>query len=191
MTDDSVRTFLETEATESKPAAAPVFNPDPHLTKSQLAARAVLELLPALETEAKTRQGRRGLKSSAKAHDLAGKAAGVGGSIISDAKVVHKRNPELFQKIVNGELTVNEAYREVKGLATPPRPRKPAQRQIDYTKRKMIDVLSQIRGLCRALSMMDIPTMADELSTSERRTWIGISREISSELRNFRQRLLE
>ena len=194
--DDSVRAFLKDHQTEPevKTTIEPVAIPDPLLTKSQIEARAVLELLPELRTQAKKRQGRRGLENGAKAHILAGKAVGVGGGIISDASVIQRESPELFQKILNGELAVNTAWRRLKALQSPPSPsppgpRKPAQRQIDYAKRKMIEVLWQIRGLCRALSMMNIDMITAGLSTRERHTWIGISREISSELRTFRQRL--
>lgn len=191
--DDSVRAFLKDHQTEPevKTTIEPVTipDPDPHLTKSQLAAQAVLELLPELRTQAKKRQGRRGLENGAKAHILAGKAVGVGGGMISDASVIQRESPELFQKILNGELAVNTAWKQLKGLESSPAPRKPAQRQIDYSKRKMIEVLSQIRGLCRALSMMNMEMVTAGLTSRERRTWIGISREISSELRTFRQRL--
>jgi len=86
-----------------------------HLNSSQLAALAV-DLLPILEQEAKERQGARtdisaNLRGSeeGKASQKAAKITGSSSRNVEQAKAIKNESPELFQKIREGDMTVNEA----------------------------------------------------------------------------------
>lgn len=100
-----------------------------HLSTSQLAAIAV-DFLPAIEAEAKQRQVQagqehgRGMDSSvspdtdlsprrsgqpARAAEQAGALVGVSGVSVARAKRVHDQEPEMFEQVKTGALTVNAA----------------------------------------------------------------------------------
>jgi ParB-like chromosome segregation protein Spo0J len=96
-----------------------------HLTKSQQATCAV-EALPLLEEEAKERQAtstggkQPQLKEKlpeadlGQSRDAAGELFGVSGKYVSDAKAIKDESPELFEKVKNKELTLQDAKRELK-----------------------------------------------------------------------------
>lgn len=52
--------------------------------------------------------------SKGKARDMAAKAVGVSGSSISKAKKIFKEDPETFEKLKNGNISLNEAEKTVK-----------------------------------------------------------------------------
>jgi len=99
------------------------------LTPSQKAAIAA-ELLPRFEEEAKQRQaagqkaggkarhGQHGATTGtkqepAKARDVAAKAVGVSHSLVSRAKRIKEKAPEVHERIKTGEVTLSQAERKV------------------------------------------------------------------------------
>ena len=106
-----------------------------HLTPGQRAAYG-LRLLPVLEHEAKERKNA-GVADhsesirSGRAVDLAGAQVGVNGRYVEDAKKIAESSPELFQKLINGEVTVPEAKKQIRALAPTPVP--PEHKQYSIT----------------------------------------------------------
>ena len=100
-----------------------------HLTTSQRAAIA-LEYLPLFEAAAKQRQIRKpkdfvvanrpqqkleaNLPQTIKSREEAAAIMGVGSRSVQRAKFVKENSPELFEKILKGEETVNKAEKEIK-----------------------------------------------------------------------------
>lgn len=97
-----------------------------HLTPGQCAAFAV-QLLPALEREAKERQkeggraaGRGRPKGSGKAattyreksRDVAGRIVGVSGRMVADAVALKEKAPELHEAVKSGAMSHSSAMRE-------------------------------------------------------------------------------
>lgn len=160
-------------------------------TKNQLAALAVISILPKLMDEAKKRRFKPAGLQAGQSSTLAAKVAGVGTSMVNDALVVRKKNPELFNQVLKGEVTLQDAKHNLKhGLPKEARRRKPRQMEVDYAKRQMIEGLSRIRGLCRGLSSIGVTLVAAAgLNAEERRTWVMISFETSRQLRDFGQKL--
>lgn len=56
-------------------------------------------------------------------------------------------------------------------------------------KRRMIDGLSEIRGLCRGLEGLNTPNLNGACSPEEKKVWSGIARECAAKLRAFAQEL--
>lgn len=95
-----------------------------HLSSSQKAAVAV-ELLPMLEAEAKERQIRKPKNSvveifpqqnsdQRKSRDQAAKLTGTNGRYVSDVKKIKADKPEVFEQILQGDLTITDAKRQIK-----------------------------------------------------------------------------
>jgi len=91
-----------------------------HLTESQKATVAV-EILPLIEMEAKKRMsmGGKGVEripplNQRKSRDDAAKVVGVNPHYVSDAKKLKKEEPELFEKVKKGTITLPEAFKEKK-----------------------------------------------------------------------------
>jgi DNA methylase len=94
------------------------------LDPSQRAAVAV-EIEPMFAAEAKARQhkGRPKelveslpqVKREPPARDQAASVVGVSGKMVSDAKAIKKNNPEAFERIKSGAVTVHEAKKEIRG----------------------------------------------------------------------------
>jgi len=95
-----------------------------HLTASQRGAVA-RKALPMWEEEARERQrgGRGGVllpekfpeaSDTGDARDKAAAVFGVNGRYVSDAKMVDENDPELFEKVLSGEVTLTQAKRKVK-----------------------------------------------------------------------------
>ena len=90
-----------------------------HLTSTQRAALAV-RLLPQIEEQAAARMNagisnpvlklRRGQKSV----DIAGKKVNVSGSYVLAVKKVLASSPELYQKLVTGEVDITEAKKQIR-----------------------------------------------------------------------------
>lgn len=92
-----------------------------HLDTSQRAALAV-EIEPHFAKEAKKRMlagvrpdPKADLPQGAEGQSRAAAAAvvGVSGRIVSDAKAIKAEAPEVFERVISGEITVNKAKREV------------------------------------------------------------------------------
>lgn len=97
------------------------------LDPSQRAAVAV-EIEPMFAAEAKVRKletlkkGDTPVKESlpyretqGQARDQAASVVGVSGKMVSDAKAIKKNNPEAFERIKSGAVTVHEAKKEIRG----------------------------------------------------------------------------
>lgn len=93
-----------------------------HLDSSQRAAVAV-EILPRLEAEANERQrgGRGGVllsqkidEAKSRASDQAARIVGTNRQYVSDAKKLKQEEPELFERVRSGEITIPEAKKEVR-----------------------------------------------------------------------------
>jgi len=98
-----------------------------HLSASQRAALAV-SLLPALEAEARERQGTRTdlgrnlpaiLPEGGEAREQAGKLLDVGARYIQDAKRLSAEAPELFEQVRSGDLSIQQAKRKLRQAEAP------------------------------------------------------------------------
>lgn len=92
------------------------------LDPSQRACVAV-EIEPMFADEARVRQrgGQGGVllvanSSQAKSRDQAAAVVGVGGNIVSLAKAIKRDNPEVFERVKAGELTINAARQETRAI---------------------------------------------------------------------------
>ena len=94
------------------------------LDPSQRAAVAV-EIEPMFAAEAKERKDKGRPKdhpvnlpedkNKGDARDKAASVVGVSGKMVSDAKAIKKNNPEAFERIKSGAVTVHEAKKEIRG----------------------------------------------------------------------------
>jgi hypothetical protein len=195
-----------------------------HLTTSQRAAIAA-EIMPMLRAEAKERQaegGRHGgaiagqgrpksdrvlmespeayspSESKGNTRDIAGKAVGVAGCTVQRAATVKDADPEEFERVKRGEITVEAAYRKVTQSTTPEPDKAPVisivpnrrQQMIENAaKRRMVEGLSQIRGLCRGLSEVNAAIAARGCDRCEIKEWISISQDSAKQLRVFASEL--
>jgi hypothetical protein len=120
-------------------------------------------------------------------------------------RVLHE-DPAEFERIERGATTVNQAFKKVEttkpaGRRLPLRAalrRHPAppshgtKKRAQYeqaTKRRMIEGLSQIRGLCRGLWEMNLDLLLPALDQPERRTWAKIATECARILSDFHRQL--
>lgn len=129
-----------------------------HLDKAQKVALA-LELEPLFAQEAKRRMATGGAKAAPGrpaekgmgqspmpivARDQAAAAVGVSGKLVSAAKAIKAADPERFEKIKQGKLSVDRAKKEIKAeqdrqdLAE-------AQKMIDEERRKDIEAVCDLR----------------------------------------------
>jgi hypothetical protein len=126
---------------------------------------------------------------------IAAKAVNAGGKTIQTAAAVMARDPEEFQRVLRGEIGVDAAYRKVVaaeakagGQAVPASGKRHQIRQ-QAARRRMIEVVSQIRGMCRGVKEMNIPLIAAVLSPQEKRAFAAIGRETSLVMRDFARAL--
>ena len=182
------------------------------LTVSQRAAIGA-ELLPMLQEEqsqakdlARGQNGRfqpaaEGSASGDSA-EAAGKLLGVSGSTVERAASVKRDNPEIFEKVKRGEITVNAARH---GHSEQPKigggqPRadkskpfeitKPRHQQIaDAAKRRMIDGLSMLGGICSGLETFDVAAAAAVCTNEEIGTWATQAELHAGDLRRFAAKL--
>ena len=183
-----------------------------HLTLGQRAAIGVA-MLPLLQAEAKARQEESRVKPGeypghkvvvslpppsskhGKSTDIAAEAVQVGSSSIGRARVVKDADPEAFRRIEHGESTVNAEYRKLrntqipKPLASPKRPSVATEKRAaiieNHAKRRMIEGLSEIRGICRGLAEINIPALLRACTENERKAWAKDARLSSLRLRKF------
>lgn len=155
-----------------------------NLTKSQLAAVAGLaaEHLR-LEHWQLKRQGKPSpIQLGDSLRELIGKALNISAKLVQDAINVRKENPELFQQVWAGKIQLWDAVSKV---ASPPQ--RNAERIGNYQKRKMIEILSHVRGACRGLAEIDLSLVP--MDQVDRKAWIGVISRTIQELRIFSQRL--
>ena len=99
-----------------------------HLTSTQRAALAV-RLLPQIEEQAAARMNTGvsnpvvKLRQGQKSVDVAGKKVNVSGSYVLAVKKILASSPELYQKLVTGEVDISEAKKQIRqAKATPVQP---------------------------------------------------------------------
>lgn len=177
-----------------------------HLTTSQRAAIAV-EALPLFEEEARKRQlstlkqgdsmpvcaDRHTRGEQKRAADEAAALVGVGGRTVARAKAVQERDPETFERVKEGKITVNAATERI-GLVTKkyePKPVDPDNmtlRQVQMAeahKRRMVAGISQIAGLCTGLGEVDVAKVRAACTEDEVREWSEQARDLAAVLRRF------
>jgi len=134
-----------------------------HLEKGQKIALA-LELEPHFAKEAKKRQrehggtapGRKTLVANVpqvKSRDKAASAVGVSGKLVTAAKAIKKADPERFEKVKQGKMSIARAKKEIKAeqdkeaLAE-------AQKNVDAEKRRKIESVCDLR-VCSCSEQLD------------------------------------
>jgi len=177
-----------------------------HLTVSQRAAIAA-EMVPMLREEAKARQRVHGGTAPGKpktlipkseevflpnaikgtSNEIAAKAVGVSPSTVGRARQVHQQSPEEFNKVKGGEVTVEQALRNISGKEQPSKRQEILE---NAHKRRMIDGLSQVKGLCRGLETLNMAAILNSCPEKERRVWALTARECSRQLRIFAREVM-
>jgi len=196
-----------------------------HLTQSQRAAAAA-EALPLFEAEAAARMrlgavhggetagnGRHGSSPppemtegnngrSQESSEIAGKAFGVGRTLVRYAAAIKRADPDAFQQMKRGAVAATAVYARLKkdpsmAAALKPKKKHPAppregtkRRDIieNAARRRMIDGLSGMRGSARGLASLDA-TFLKHMDQKERNVWLSIIREIVTALRGFAEHL--
>jgi hypothetical protein len=152
--------------------------------------------------------GVRATRTEMQASALAARAVGVGRTTVERAARVQKDNPELFAKIERGEVNCWKAEHILTGQVRPSRakseddpPDKPRKAnpclQSDFhvrrrqiaAKRRMVEVLSHVRGLCRGVAEIDMTLASALLDDDEKKTWIAIAKESFEALRAFARKM--
>ncbi len=183
-----------------------------HLTTSQRAAIAA-DVVPLLSEEARKRQATSGpgahggkpLTANSQqgtAAKLAAAALQVGERTVYEAAKIKREQPEVHERIKNGEITVNEAAgkqesdRERRRLQAEDAAIEPYEPKTDHQKKlaegqkdRMIRGLSTITGICRGLGEMDVRKALFACDEEERNTWIERGKDLASQLRAFSARL--
>jgi hypothetical protein len=170
-----------------------------HLTISQRAAIAA-EATPLFQAEAHKRMvsgtlapiGTRGKTSSIAARELQ-----VGERTVSKALAVQRTDPEAFERVKRGEITVNEAAGEQAkrhlrdGKASAEQPKTKRQLALaESQKQRMVSALSTIVGLCRGLGEeLNLDLALCACSNDDQKLWAGRARESATQLRKFAARL--
>jgi hypothetical protein len=162
-----------------------------HLTASQRAAIAV-EFLPALEAEARERQGTRtdlttsGSKEPEvvpvpnRARVEAGALAGVSGASVDRAKRVKREAPEMFEQVKAGTLPVTTADRAVRERKTST-PRNPIKQWAMPPAAKVVPRV--LAGLRVHATEMDRALREGSIQPGEAADW---SRDLSDVMRTLR-----
>lgn len=184
-----------------------------HLTTSQRAAIGA-EALDLFREEAKKRQvaaGTANLRHESapidtnsefgRSRDKAAELVGVGASSIARAADVKRERPDLFEKIKSGEITAYGARREISESHVPIKERKaaipvvksittPRQKQLaEAQKRKMIDGVSLVSGVCHGLEGVDVGAVLAVCNSGEVETWASKIESHSRDLRKFANKL--
>jgi hypothetical protein len=110
----------------------------------------------------------------------------VGRSAVEQAAAVMKRDSKEFERIMTGETSPGTAYKKVMAdAATKRKPLLVGKRHQNFAKRKVVEILSHVRGLCRALAMVNIPAALAALTEAEKKTWTKNAKESMGALREF------
>lgn len=175
-----------------------------HLSTSQRAAIAA-EMIPILQAEAKQRQGSRndltyepeeststpdGAEVRTGSNAVAARAVGIGETSVSRAVAAKRDNPEGFEKVKRGELTVTAA---AEGHTEQPRrggdpkdTQTPKGLQLaEAHKRRMEGGLSTMNGLCAGLNKIDLAKVVAICTKEELQTWADMAKESAKTLRAF------
>jgi hypothetical protein len=177
-----------------------------HLTTSQRATIAA-EMIPMLQEEAKKRQatstggcyGAKPLQAKlpegvcsnnfnglrGQARDIAARAVGVGGRTVQKALTLKKAEPETFEKIKRGEITVEKALHETKTSV----PGKRQQIVASAAYRRMVACFAQIEGGCKGLNGLNLRVALTQCPNGEKKHWRREVLERTKELRAFGREL--
>lgn len=176
-----------------------------HLTVSQRAAIGA-GMVPLLQGEAKQRQrdhantapGRPKTlvlestqvmeRPSGKVRDIAAKAVGVSGFSVQKALGVQKADPELFESVKRGEVTLLKAANAVEEK------REPTKRQLiieNAHRQRMIDGLSMVNGACRGLLSLNFSAIRDGCAADDIATWAKMANDCAKQLREFARKITD
>jgi hypothetical protein len=176
-----------------------------HLTTGQKGAIAA-EVMPMLREEARERMregGREAGRGRPKGSDIsttpistnetappkydsreiAAKLVGVSSNTVHRAIKVQEADPEVFEQVKSGEVTLAEAHRQVVDNIPP----KTKRQEIveNAAKNRMIEALSKVRGLCDSIAGLNVPAITGGCTPKELRTWATMAREEAKVLRAF------
>lgn len=169
------------------------------LTVSQRAAIGA-EAIPLLHQEAKKRMGMRTDLTSVpketevgRSREIAAEQVGVSPQSIQRAANVRRESPEMFEMVKRGEVTVtaaNDAIRQPKTDPTKYEAVTPRQQQVaNAQKRKMIDGISLVSGVCHGLESVSVAAIVAVSEAEEIETWATKAEAYARELRKFAARL--
>lgn len=156
------------------------------LTTSQRAAVAV-DFLPVLEEEARKRQGGSGRfgsesndsqpeRKNSRAYREAGDLVGVGEATVGRAKRVLKEDPEEFERIRNGETTVNTALSEVVAK------QKYGKRKVAHAHQVVGQIVSRFTNATLVMSQTDFDAALEAITKEEATKWAQQLRTARTEL---------
>lgn len=127
------------------------------------------------------------LRSAARA----AKQAGVGHAQVIRANKVKRENPELAERVRNGEITVGAALGQVNGREKPAKREKRqiaslnterGQQQAVAHKRRLIELVSTLTGISRGLNAIDADLLRDSMGPKELDEW---ARQLGDALTKF------
>lgn len=184
-----------------------------HLSSSQRAALAVA-FLPAIEAEAKTRQGNAGMPRDAcrpsvpigtdgpplrrgdgsRAAQQAGDLVGVSGRLIGRAKRVARDAPDAFARVKAGELSLDEAERRIVKPADNADGEPLTKRGLTLAKahaRHTEEQVARIAAAGEVLARQKASELRVVTETSERADWLRQLRTARRQIDAFTQALKE
>lgn len=165
-----------------------------HLTASERAVVAV-ELLPELEREAKQRQGTRTDLSTSPpqggevAHPAVNEAAaavGVSPRIVERAKRVARDDPEAFEQVRRGDLTVGRAEREIKDRRGTATTGATAHNRANAARERVNKAMHTLNGMCLGLEEVDVGRATELATTDEIDHWVRTLAGATRTLRRLR-----
>lgn len=128
---------------------------------------------------------------------IAAKAMQVGRRTVERVLEVKRKEPELYAKIENEELTPSaaekmlpEKHKSLNGSESPYEPKTDHQKKLaEGQKERMVNGLSRMTGICRGLLEMDIRKAVAACDNEERKLWVDRAKELASQLRTFAGKL--
>lgn len=126
---------------------------------------------------------------------IAAQAMDVGARTVQTANYVKTHAPEIFEQVLTGDLSlpaaekITEAKREGKDPKPGTRQESVSPRFANAAKKRMVDILSNARGMCRGLAQLKTEWIATVLEAEEKKIWTGMSKEISKHFREFAHNL--
>ena len=157
----------------------PAVNGNHPLSKSQLAALAAEKILSLPHRK----------RGEGEIRQAIGKEFGVGKTTVQTALAIRRADPNVFERVKSGELTLIAAGHKINGLPyqrnmpahVPGRINRRESTAID----RMVNALSQVRGLCRGLERLDPPAIGRCISADDRKAWRKNARESARILHVF------
>lgn len=153
------------------------------LTTSQKAVIAV-DSLPALEHEAKARQGtrtdiaaapRQSFGGSSASARSAAEALGIGTRTVEEAKRVQTEDPEEFERIRHGETSVHTAHKKITGKPL-------GKRKVAHAKQVVSQIVSRFTNATLVMSQTDFNAAMEAINEREATQWAQQLRTARTEL---------